>query len=72
MAETPNRLVSPWIFRVAVLLPVLAIASGIYWSITGIGTPFFLVLLIEAGILTALRGPVDEVLKGKRDSIRRS
>ena len=63
-AETPNRLVSPWIFWVAVLLPVLAIACGIYWGVTGIGTPFFLVLLIEAGILTALRGPVDEVLNG--------
>jgi hypothetical protein len=63
-AETPNRLGSPWIVWLAVLLPVLAIAGGIYWSVTGIGTPFFLILLLEAGILAVLRGPVDEVLKG--------
>jgi hypothetical protein len=63
-AETPNKLVSPWIFRLAVLLPILAIACGIYWGVTGIGTPFFLVLLLEAVILFALHRPVDEVLKG--------
>jgi hypothetical protein len=63
-AETPNRLVSPWIFWVAVLLPILAIACGIYWGVTGTGSPFFLVVLIEAGILSALRRPVDEVLNG--------
>jgi hypothetical protein len=63
-AETPNRLVSPWIFWIAVLFPILAIASGIYWAVTELGTPFFLVLLMEAGILAVLRRPVDEVLKG--------
>jgi hypothetical protein len=63
-AETPNKLVSPWIFRVAVLLPILAIACGILWAATGIGTPFLLVLLVEVGILAALRRPVDEVLNG--------
>ncbi|MDB6104901.1 MAG: hypothetical protein JWO52_4900, partial [Gammaproteobacteria bacterium] len=63
-AETPNTLVSRGMFWVAIVLPVLAIAGGIYWSVTGIGTPFFLVLLIEAAILAALRRRVDEVLKG--------
>jgi hypothetical protein len=63
-AETPNTLVSRWMLWVAILLPVLAIACGIYWGVTGIGTPFFLVLLIEAVILAALRRRVDEVLKG--------
>jgi hypothetical protein len=63
-AETPNRLVSPWILWVAILLPILAVASGIYWGVTGVGTPFFLVLLVEAGILAVLRRPVDEVLNG--------
>ena len=63
-AETPNTLVSPWISWVAVLLPILAIACGIYWSVTGIGAPFFLVLLIEVLVLAALRRPVDEVLQG--------
>jgi len=63
-AETPNRLVSPWILWVAVLLPILAVACALYWGVSGIGTPFFLVLLIEAGILAALRRSVDEILKG--------
>jgi hypothetical protein len=67
-AETPNKLASPWIFRVAVLFPILAIASGIYWAVTGIGSPFFLVLLIEAGILAILRRSVDEVLKGSESA----
>jgi len=68
MGRTPNRLVSAWIFWVAVLLPVLAIASGIYWAVTGFGTPFFLVLLIEAGVLRVLRRPVDEVLNGSESA----
>jgi hypothetical protein len=49
---------------VAILLPVLAIACGIFWGVTGIGTPFFLVLLIEAAMLAALRRPVGEALNG--------
>ena len=61
--ETPNSLLSPWILRVAVLLPILAIACGIYWAVTGVGAPFFLVLLIEVLVLSAFRRPVDEVLK---------
>jgi len=39
-AETPNKLASPWIFWVAVLFPILAIPSGLYWAVTGIGSPF--------------------------------
>ena len=63
-AETPNRLVSRWILWIGVLLPIAAIAGTVYWGITGIGAPLFLVLIIEAVILSVLRGPVDEVLKG--------
>jgi hypothetical protein len=63
-AEKPNRLVFGWMLWLAVLLPILAIGCVIYWSVSGVGAPFFLVLLVEASILYALRGPVDEVLKG--------
>jgi hypothetical protein len=63
-AETPNRLVSSWILWIGVSLPIAAIACTVYWGITGIGTPLYLVLIIEAVILSILRGPVDEVLKG--------
>jgi hypothetical protein len=67
-AEKPNRLMFPWILRVAVLLPILATGCAIYWSVAGVGAPFFLVLLVEASILYALRGHVDEVLKGSESA----
>jgi hypothetical protein len=63
-AETPNRLVSSWILWIGVLFPIAAIACTVYWGITGIGAPLYLVLIIEALVLAVLRGPVDEVLKG--------
>jgi len=63
-AETPNRLVSPWMVWAGVLLPILAVACTVYWGVTGIGTPLYLTLIIETIILSILRGPVDEVLNG--------
>ena len=63
-AETPNRLVSRWMFWVGVLLPVLAVGCTLYWGMTGIGTPLYLTVIIEAIVLSALRRPVDEVLNG--------
>jgi MutS domain V len=61
-AETPNELLSPWIFRVAALLPVLAIGCAVFWAFTRIGTPLYLILLAQVGILAALRRSVDRVL----------
>lgn len=69
-AEKPNRLLSPWMPRLAVLLPILAIGSALYWGITGIGTPFYLVLIVEAVILTVLRRPVDEVTNGSESAFQ--
>jgi len=63
-AETPNRLVSPWMVWAGVLLPILAVACTVYWGVTGIGTPLYLTLIIETIVLSILRGPVDEVLNG--------
>ena len=63
-AETPNRLTARWMLWAAVVLPVLAVGAATFWGVTGIGAPFFLALLVEAGILAALRRPVDEVLNG--------
>jgi MutS domain V len=63
-AETPNRLSSGWIRWAGVLLPLTATACAVYWGLTGIGTPLFVVLIIEAVILSVLRRPVDAVLKG--------
>ena len=63
-AETPNRLVSSWLLWIGVLLPAVAVGGSIYWGVTGIGAPLYLTLIIEAIVLSLLRGPVDEVLKG--------
>src|SRR5262249_43414975 len=63
-AQGTNRLVCWWIQVGAVLLPVVAIAAGVYWGFTGMGAPFFSVVLIEAAVLMALRSPVDAVLNG--------
>jgi hypothetical protein len=63
-AETPNKLEAPWILWVGILLPFIALGCGVYWAVTGIGTPFFLTLLIEAAVLTAFRRSADQVLNG--------
>jgi hypothetical protein len=63
-AETPNRLVSSWMLWVGVLLPIVAIATTIYWKVSGVGSPLFITLVIEAIVLSLLRKPVDDVLNG--------
>jgi hypothetical protein len=63
-AETPNRLVSTWMLWLGVLLPLLAIASAIYWKVAGVASPLFITLVIEALVLSLLRKPVDDVLNG--------
>jgi hypothetical protein len=63
-AETPNRLVATWMLWVGVLLPIVAIASTIYWKVAGVGSPLFITLVIEALVLSLLRKPVDDVLNG--------
>jgi len=63
-AETPNRLLSHWMVWVGVLLPVVAILCTLYWSVTGVGTPLFITLVVEAIVLSLLRKSVDEVLNG--------
>jgi hypothetical protein len=63
-AETPNRLNARWMLWIGVLFPAVAIAFTVYWSVTGVGSPLFITLVIEAIVLSLLRKPVDEVLNG--------
>src|SRR3954469_1154465 len=63
-AETPNQLNAPWMLWIGVLFPAVAIAFTIYWGVTGVGSPLFVTLVIEAVVLSLLRKPVDEVLNG--------
>jgi MutS domain V len=63
-AAKPNRLAAAWLPWIAVLFPLLAIAGILFWWASGIPSPFFLVVLVEAGVLFALRPAIDEVLNG--------
>jgi ABC-type multidrug transport system fused ATPase/permease subunit len=63
-AEAPNTLVARPLFWLGVLLPVVAILSAAYWALTGIETPFFLTLVVEAAVLSVVRRAVDRVLNG--------
>ncbi|HEY6927048.1 MAG TPA: hypothetical protein VI653_26460 [Steroidobacteraceae bacterium] len=54
-AEAPNELPHAWLFWVALLLPVLAVAGAIVWSLMGLMTPFILIVLIEAGVTYLVR-----------------
>jgi hypothetical protein len=63
-AETPNQLNAPWMVWIGVLFPAVAVGFTLYWGVTGVGSPLFLTLVIEAVVLSLLRKPVDEVLNG--------
>lgn len=54
-AEAPNELPHAWLFGVALLLPALALAGAIIWSVFGLMTPFFLIVLLEAAVTYLVR-----------------
>jgi hypothetical protein len=60
----PNCLQAPWLRSLGMALPVVAIGAALYWWHSGIGSPFFAVVLLEAAVLFALRSRLDEVLNG--------
>jgi hypothetical protein len=63
-AEAPNQLEQRWLRWVSLLLPALALAAAIGWAVTGLASPFVLVVLIEAALLHALRKPLETDLSG--------
>ena len=67
-AEKPNRLASPSLLWLAVLLALLAIGCVIFWGVSGIASPLLLVVLIEASILYALRDPISQALEGSESA----
>jgi hypothetical protein len=62
-AETPNELDRAWLLPAALALPVLAIATAIFWALVEVRWPFYLVLLLEAGFLYALRSSIKKILQ---------
>lgn len=63
-AEAPNRLTRPWIARAAWSVPILVAAAAAVWAVTGIATPFVLVLLVAVGFMRWLRAPLGGILDG--------
>ena len=69
-AETPNALGRPWLAWARVAGPVLAVATGLYWGLTGFASPFLLVVLLEFLLLYALRRPLERVLDGSESAFQ--
>ena len=63
-AEAPNGLPHGWLLWVALLLPVLAGAAALAWSIRGFAAPFLLVVLAEAGVAYSITQPLAAALHG--------
>ena len=61
-AESPNQLRVSWVLPVALVLPLLAIATLVLWSVTGLISPFVVTLVLEFGVMRLLRRQLAEVL----------
>jgi MutS domain V len=49
-AQSPNELPATWLLWLALLLPALAIAGAVLWSLAGFMAPFIFIVLVEAGV----------------------
>lgn len=67
-AATPNGLDAAWIRWVAIVLPLLAVATALLWWLRGLASPFIAVVLVEAGILAALGKQINQVINGTENS----
>jgi hypothetical protein len=63
-AEQPTQLKRQSLRWIALLLAILAIAGAIVWGNTGIKTPLFFVLVIEAFIAFSLKDQLNRVFAG--------
>ncbi len=63
-AGQPTQLKQQSLRWTALLLAILAIAGAIVWGETGIKTPFFLVLVVEAFIAFSLKDQLNKVFAG--------
>jgi hypothetical protein len=62
-AESPNRLLQPWLALASFGLPILAIAGAIIWWQWGVISPFVAVLLAEFGVIRLLRSELQQTLQ---------
>lgn len=68
-AEAPNRL-SQSLLWAALVLPVLAIAAAFVWHFKGFGTPFILVVLLEAGVAYLVKRALSAAIYGTESAFR--
>jgi hypothetical protein len=61
-AEAPNELPAHWLLWLAFVLPTLALAGAVIWSIEGLMTPFVFVVLLEAGVIYLVRRTVAKAI----------
>jgi hypothetical protein len=61
-AEANNQLRVGWVLPVALVLPLLVIATLVVWSITSLISPLVVVLALEFGVMRLLRRPLTQVL----------
>jgi hypothetical protein len=69
-AESPNRLPHRWLLWVALLLPILAIAGTVVWSVRSFAAPFLLILLAEVGVIYSIRRALAEAIHGTESAFR--
>lgn len=69
-AESPNRLPHRWLLWVALLLPILAIAGAVVWSVRSFAAPFLLIVLAEVGVIYSIRRALAEAIHGTESAFR--
>jgi MutS domain V len=69
-AEAPNELPAHWLSWVAFLLPALAIAAAVVWSITGFMAPFLFIVLLEAAVGYSVRRAMKAAIQGTDHAFR--
>ncbi|HVW69872.1 MAG TPA: hypothetical protein VHB68_12915 [Steroidobacteraceae bacterium] len=67
-AEAPNELPRRWLPALALVLPVLALAAAVVWSIWGLAVPFVLVVLVEALVIHAVKAPLAQAIYGSESA----
>ena len=63
-AQAPNELPAGWLFWLALLLPALAVATAVVWSVKGLMAPFIFIVLVEAGETYLVRRAMDKAIQG--------
>jgi hypothetical protein len=61
-AQAPNQLRGLWIRWVAFVLPLLFVATAIFWGMVGVSWPFLLVVVAEVAVLAVLSKRLDAVI----------